>query len=54
VDLGEFAVTRLENSNRKVTLDEAVAIAAVLGVSLLHMLCPWMTAAFSLRHGYLR
>jgi transcriptional regulator with XRE-family HTH domain len=40
VDLGEFAVTRLEKGKRSVSLDEAVAIAAVLGVTPLHMLVP--------------
>jgi transcriptional regulator with XRE-family HTH domain len=40
VDLGEFAITRLEKGKRSVSLDEAVAIAAVLGVSPLHMLVP--------------
>jgi transcriptional regulator with XRE-family HTH domain len=40
VDLGEFAITRLEKGKRSLSLDEAVAIAAVLGVSPLHMLVP--------------
>lgn len=40
MDLGEFAITRLENGKRSVSLDEAVALAAVLGVSPLHMFVP--------------
>jgi transcriptional regulator with XRE-family HTH domain len=40
VDLNEFVITRIESGKRRVTLDEAVALAAVLGPSLLHMLIP--------------
>ena len=40
VELGEFAITRLENGKRGVSLDQAIAIAAVLGVSPLHMIVP--------------
>ncbi len=39
-ELTAFAITRLESGKRGVSLDEAVAIAAVLGPSLLHMLVP--------------
>jgi transcriptional regulator with XRE-family HTH domain len=40
VDLGEPAVTRLERGARGVSLDDVIAIAAVLGVSPLHMIVP--------------
>jgi transcriptional regulator with XRE-family HTH domain len=41
VKLGEFAIARLESGKRRgVTLDEVIAVAAVLGVSPLHMLVP--------------
>jgi len=40
VDLAEPAVTRMERGSRGVSLDEAIAIAAVLGVSPLHMFVP--------------
>lgn len=40
VDLGESAVVRMERGIRGVSLNEAVAIAAVLGVSPLHMMVP--------------
>jgi transcriptional regulator with XRE-family HTH domain len=40
VDLGESAVVRLERGIRGVSLDEAIAIATVLGVSPLHMIVP--------------
>jgi transcriptional regulator with XRE-family HTH domain len=40
LDLGEPAVTRMERGSRGVSLDEAIAISAVLGVSLLHMVVP--------------
>lgn len=40
LDLGEPAVTRLERGSRGVSLDEAITISAVLGVSPLHMLVP--------------
>jgi transcriptional regulator with XRE-family HTH domain len=40
VELGEFAITRMENGKRGVSLNEAVALSAVLGVSLLHMMVP--------------
>lgn len=39
-DLNEFTITRMESGKRRVSLDEAVAIAAVLGPSLLHMVVP--------------
>jgi transcriptional regulator with XRE-family HTH domain len=38
--LGEPAITRMERGSRGVSLDEAIAISAVLGVSPLHMLVP--------------
>jgi transcriptional regulator with XRE-family HTH domain len=37
-DLSAFAITRMEGGHRDVSLDEAIAIAAVLGVALVHML----------------
>lgn len=40
VEMGEFAVVRMERGPRGVSLDEAIAISAVLGVSPLHMLVP--------------
>jgi 8-oxo-dGTP pyrophosphatase MutT (NUDIX family)/transcriptional regulator with XRE-family HTH domain len=40
VDLGESAVVRMERGIRGVSLDEAIAIATVLGVSPLHMIVP--------------
>jgi transcriptional regulator with XRE-family HTH domain len=40
VDLNEFVITRMESGKRRVSLDEAVALAAVLGPSLLHMVVP--------------
>ena len=40
VEIGEFAVVRMERGPRGVSLDEAIAIAAVLGVSPLHMVVP--------------
>lgn len=40
VDLGESAVVRMERGIRGVSLDEAIAIATVLGVSPLHMMVP--------------
>ena len=40
LDLGEPAITRMERGSRGVSLDEAIAISAVLGVSPLHMLVP--------------
>jgi transcriptional regulator with XRE-family HTH domain len=40
VDMGEPAITRLERGLRGVSLDEVIAIAAVLGVSPLHMFVP--------------
>jgi transcriptional regulator with XRE-family HTH domain len=40
VDLGEPAITRMERGTRGVSLDEAIALAAVLGVSPLHMIVP--------------
>ncbi len=40
VDLGESAVVRMERGIRGVSLDEAIAIATVLGVSPLHMIIP--------------
>lgn len=40
VELNEFVITRIESGKRRVSLDEAVALAAVLGPSLLHMLVP--------------
>ena len=39
-EITAFTINRLENSNRGVSLDEAVAIAAVLGPSLLHIIVP--------------
>ena len=39
-ELTPFAIARLESGKRGVSLDEAVALAAVLGPSLLHMLVP--------------
>lgn len=39
-DLGEPAVTRMERGTRGISLDEAMAIAAVLGVSPLHLFVP--------------
>jgi transcriptional regulator with XRE-family HTH domain len=36
-DLSASAITRMESGHRDVSLDEAIAIAAVLGVSPLHM-----------------
>jgi transcriptional regulator with XRE-family HTH domain len=38
VELNEFVITRMESGNRRVSVDEAIAIATVLGVSPLHML----------------
>ena len=40
MNLGESAITRMERGTRGLSLDEAVAIAAVLGVSPLHMIVP--------------
>jgi transcriptional regulator with XRE-family HTH domain len=40
LDIGEPAITRMERDSRGVSLDEAVAISAVLGVSPLHMFVP--------------
>ena len=40
LDLGESAVVRMERGIRGVSLDEAIAIAAVLGVSPMHMIVP--------------
>jgi|GraSoiStandDraft_41_1057321.scaffolds.fasta_scaffold1556533_1 transcriptional regulator with XRE-family HTH domain len=40
MNLGEPAITRMERGTRGLSLDEAVAIAAVLGVSPLHMIVP--------------
>jgi transcriptional regulator with XRE-family HTH domain len=39
-ELTSFAIARLESGKRGVSLDEAVAMAAVLGPSLLHMITP--------------
>jgi len=36
----EFTINRIESGKRGLSLDEAVAIAAVLGPSLLHMIVP--------------
>jgi transcriptional regulator with XRE-family HTH domain len=40
VGITAFAIARLESGKRGISLDEAVAIAAVLGPSLLHMIVP--------------
>jgi transcriptional regulator with XRE-family HTH domain len=40
LEIGEPAITRMESGKRGVLLDEAIVIAAVLGVSPLHMLVP--------------
>ncbi len=40
LDIGEPAITRMERGSRGVSLDEAIAISAVLGVSPLHMFVP--------------
>jgi transcriptional regulator with XRE-family HTH domain len=40
VDLSAFAIARMEGDNRGVSLDEAIAISAVLDVSPLHTLVP--------------
>jgi transcriptional regulator with XRE-family HTH domain len=40
LDLSAFAITRIETGNRGVSLDQAIAMAAVLGVSPLHMIVP--------------
>jgi transcriptional regulator with XRE-family HTH domain len=39
-ELTTFAVARMESGKRGISLNEAVAIAAVLGPSLLHMIVP--------------
>jgi len=40
VHLNEFVITRMESGNRRVSVDEAITISAVLGVSPVHMLVP--------------
>ncbi len=40
VELNEFVITRMESGKRRVSVDEAITIAAVLGISPLHMLVP--------------
>jgi transcriptional regulator with XRE-family HTH domain len=40
LNISAFAITRIETGNRGVSLDQAIAMAAVLGVSPLHMIVP--------------
>jgi transcriptional regulator with XRE-family HTH domain len=40
LNLSAFAITRIETGHRGVSLDQAIAMAAALGVSPLHMIVP--------------